>query len=195
MDKEAEMNTEINIDLLEQNTGQIKGLPKNPRDWSKGDVKKLAKSIQDTPELLDARGLIVIKNNDKYVILGGNMRYEACKQAGITEIPCYVLKEGTSVRKLKEIVIKDNGSFGKWDWDMLANEWDERLLIDSNVISWGPEADAQREVKTVGEVEFGVDESMILRISVDAGEYDTIIDALSKVDSNKEKALLKVLGL
>lgn len=195
MDQETEMNTKIKIDLLEQNNGQIKGLPKNPRQWKAADVKKLAKSIQATPELLEARGLIVYKQGDKYVILGGNMRYEACKEAGLTEIPCHVLKENLSVRKLKEIVIKDNGTFGKWDWGSLANEWDEQLLIDADVIAWNPEADAVADVKTVGEVEFGADESMVLKIKCNAAEYDAIMAALAKIDENKEKALLKVLGL
>lgn len=122
----------IKISELEENKGQIKDLPANPRQWSKADLQKLAESIVETPELLEARGLIVYPYSGKYVILGGNMRYFACKSLHRTEIPCVVLTEDTSVEKLKEIVIKDNGSFGQWDYDALANEWS-----DLNLNSWG----------------------------------------------------------
>lgn len=122
----------IKISELEENKGQIKDLPANPRQWSKADLQKLAESIVETPELLEARGLIVYPYSGKYVILGGNMRYFACKSLHRTEIPCVVLPEDTSVEKLKEIVIKDNGSFGQWDYDALANEWS-----DLNLNSWG----------------------------------------------------------
>lgn len=49
------------------------------------------------------------------------------------EIPCYVFPESTPTAKLKEIVIKDNGSFGAWDFDMLANEWSDLALSDFGV--------------------------------------------------------------
>lgn len=114
----------IRTDLLAENRGQIEGLPKNPRQWTRTELDALKKSIQETPELLDARGCIVVKDADRYVVLGGNMRLAACRELGMDAIPCYVLPEGTPADKLKEIVIKDNGSFGAWDFDMLANEWD-----------------------------------------------------------------------
>lgn len=122
----------IKISELEENKGQITDLPANPRQWSKADLQKLAESIVETPELLEARGLIVYPYSGKYVILGGNMRYFACKSLHRAEIPCVVLPADTSVEKLKEIVIKDNGSFGQWDYDALANEWS-----DLNINSWG----------------------------------------------------------
>ena len=122
----------IAISLLEVNKGQIDGLPANPRQWTKAELDDLKKSILETPELLEARGCIVDYHEGKYVCLGGNMRFMACKELGMTEIPCYVVPEGTTILKKKEIVAKDNGSFGNWDYDALANEWG-----DLDLAGWG----------------------------------------------------------
>jgi len=117
---------------LEMNIGQIPGLPMNPRQWTRTDIDRLARSIKDTPELFEARPLLVVPNNGKYVILGGNLRYEASKALKVKEVPCIVFPASTPVSKLKEIVIKDNGSFGEWDFDALANEW-----ADLDLSAWG----------------------------------------------------------
>lgn len=122
----------IAISLLETNKGQIEGLPANPRQWTKAQFEQLKASIRETPELLEARGCIVDYHAGKYVCLGGNMRYMACKDLGMTEVPCYVIPEGTSVLKKKEIVAKDNVSMGEWDYDALANEWG-----DLDLEGWG----------------------------------------------------------
>ena len=123
---------------LEQNTGQITGLPANPRQWTKTEVEKIAKSLRETPELFEARPIIVTQHGSKYVILGGNLRYEGCKHNKDKDAPCYVIPDGTSIDKMKEIVIKDNGSFGDWDYDALANLWDDLTLIDWGVPAWDP---------------------------------------------------------
>lgn len=128
--------TRLKLKDLEPNTGQIDGLPINPRQWSKGDIDKLAKSLKETPELFEARPIIVVPHGDKFVILGGNMRYEASRQNGEKDVPCYVMPETLSVDKMKEIVIKDNGSFGGWDPDELANSWDDLPLADWGVPEW-----------------------------------------------------------
>ena len=113
------------IESVKQNTGQIAGLPSNPRQWKQEDIDRIAKSLNETPELFDARPLIVYPHNGEYIIMGGNLRYEGAKKNGMLSVPVHVLPENMDVEKLKEIVLKDNGSFGEWDFDALANEWDE----------------------------------------------------------------------
>lgn len=126
--------TRIRLTDLEINRGQIEGLPSNPREWTRADLDRLKKSIEETPELLEARGLIVWPHEGKYVIMGGNMRFSALREMNAKDAPCYVLPEDTSLDKLREIVIKDNGAFGSWDMDMLANEWDDLPLTDWGVL-------------------------------------------------------------
>jgi DNA modification methylase len=111
---------------------EVKPNPKNPRLIKDEKFKKLVKSIQEFPDMLNKRPLIVFTDVDnKYVVLGGNMRLKACKEVGIKEIPVIVADEWTEEQKA-EFLIKDNVGFGEWDWDGLANEWDVDKLED-----WG----------------------------------------------------------
>jgi DNA modification methylase len=111
---------------------EVKPNPKNPRIIKDGKFQKLVKSIQEFPDMLNKRPLIVFTDvDDKYVVLGGNMRLKACKEIGLKEIPIIVADEWTEEQK-NEFLIKDNVGFGEWDWDNLANEWDAEKLDD-----WG----------------------------------------------------------
>jgi ParB-like chromosome segregation protein Spo0J len=111
---------------------EVKPNPKNPRIIKDGKFQKLVKSIQEFPDMLNKRPLIVFTDVDnKYVVLGGNMRLKACKEIGLKEIPIIIADEWTEEQK-NEFLIKDNVGFGEWDWDSLANEWDAELLND-----WG----------------------------------------------------------
>jgi len=108
----------------------VKPNPKNPRIIKDGKFQKLVKSIQEFPDMLNKRPLIVFTDVDnKYVVLGGNMRLKACKEIGLKEIPIIVADEWTEEQK-NEFLIKDNVGFGEWDWDSLANEWDVEQLND-----------------------------------------------------------------
>ena len=102
---------------------EIKSNPNNPRLIKDDKFKKLVQSIKDFPEMLDIRPIVV---NADMVILGGNMRYKACKEAGLKSIP--IIVSNLSEDKQKEFLIKDNTSGGEWDWDILANEWDVEQL-------------------------------------------------------------------
>ena len=126
----------IRLTDLEQNKGQVEGLPSNPREWTRTDLDHLITSIKETPELLEARGLIVYPHEGKYIILGGNMRFSALREMNEVDAPCYVMPSDTPIEKLREIIIKDNGAFGSWDYDMLANEWDDLPLSDWGVPAW-----------------------------------------------------------
>jgi hypothetical protein len=124
----------IKISDLRLNTGQIKDVPKNPR-FIKGErFEKLKKSIQDFPEMLEYREIVVYDNQGEYVIIGGNMRFRACKELGYKELPCKIFPVETEAKRLREFVIKDNIAFGLNDSDILANEWEMEELID-----WGME--------------------------------------------------------
>src|SRR5574344_176489 len=149
---------------LEVNSGQIEGLPANPRQWSKDDVMTLANSLIQTPELFEMRPCIVYPFGKKYIILGGNMRYQASKQNLAVDVPCFVMPKETSIEKLKEIVIKDNGSFGSWDHDELANRWDDLPLTEWGVPVWNAE-EAEEEkkaasMKFIAKIEFADDDAL-----------------------------------
>ncbi len=106
--------------------------PNNPRIIKDNKFKKLVKSIQEFPEMLKLRPIVV---DDRNFILGGNMRYKACVEAGLKEISIIKATELTEEQK-QEFIIKDNSSFGEWDWDVLANEWDNTKLNDWGMDVW-----------------------------------------------------------
>jgi len=108
----------------------VKPNPDNPRLIKDESFRKLVKSIQDFPEMLKIRPIVV---NKDMVVLGGNMRLKACKEAGLKEVPI-IKAETLTAEQQKEFIIKDNVSGGEWDFDVLANEWNIDLLND-----WGLE--------------------------------------------------------
>lgn len=126
----------IPVSLLEINEGQMYGLPRNPRWIRDARYEALKKSIEDAPEMLELRELLVYPlsdlegHKDKFIVIGGNMRLRACTELGFDEVPCKVLPLETPVKKLREYVIKDNESFGQNDYDILADEWDSEELQD-----------------------------------------------------------------
>lgn len=134
--KELQINREIvmlPISSIETNDGQLKGLPKNPRSIKGIKFDKLKQSIQNYPEMLSWRSLLVYSlDNGKYIIVGGNMRYRAMKALGHKECPVFIIPKETPIEKIKAYTILDNNGFGEWDFDALANEW-EALDLDN----WG----------------------------------------------------------
>lgn len=126
--------TLLPLSAIEPNRGQIDGLPKNPRVLRDAKFDALKKSIIDDPDMLALRELLVYQHSDKYVIIGGNMRYRALIELKYKDAPCKVIPADTPVETLRAYTIKDNGGFGEWDFDLLANEWDDEPLND-----WGVE--------------------------------------------------------
>lgn len=125
MNKEMTQVRMLPISEVEVNTGQLEGLPANPREIRDEKFYLLKENIQKHPELLEYRSLMVYPMpNGKHIIIGGNMRYRAMADLGYTEVPCVILPKETTTEKLAAYTILDNNGFGKWDWDLLANEWE-----------------------------------------------------------------------
>lgn len=142
------MKTElIKLSKLKSNTGQIKGLPKNPRFIKDDKFEKLVKSIKEDPEMLQLREILVYDNSGELVIIAGNMRHKACIEAGLKETYCKILPNETPLEKLKAYVIKDNVSFGQHDFDLLSAEWDTDLLIDFGLDIPGFDLDTKLEAE------------------------------------------------
>lgn len=127
--------TILAISLLDFNKGQLKGLPKNPRFFRDYRYEAMKKSIEESPEMLELRELIVFPYPEgRYVVVCGNLRLRACKELGYKELPCKILNAKTDVKKLREYATKDNVNFGENDMDVMTNEWDKSELQD-----WGVE--------------------------------------------------------
>ncbi len=107
---------------------EIKSNPNNPRIIKDHKFKQLIKSIQDFPQMLELRPIVIDENN---MVLGGNMRLKACLEAGLKDVPV-IHANNLSEEKKKEFIVKDNIGYGEWDWDDLANNWDALELTE-----WG----------------------------------------------------------
>jgi ParB-like chromosome segregation protein Spo0J len=141
---------------------EVKLNPNNPRILKDDKFAKLKQSITDAPWMLEARPIVIDEAN---IVLGGNMRYQALKELGYKEIYCVRLGNLTAEQK-KEFIIKDNVSFGEWDWEILANDWDALDLE-----AWGldvPLDDPLPDLDETGEFE----ESKCIKIT-----FKTLEDA------------------
>lgn len=115
--------------------------PNNPRVIRDEKFKSLVKSLKEFPEMLEVRPIVVNPNNQ---IIGGNMRMRAAKELGLKEIP--VAQVTWSEAEQEEFTIKDNVSYGEWDWDILANEWNADLLNDWGLGVWDPQEEPDYSV-------------------------------------------------
>ena len=129
----------------------------NPRVIRDNKFQKLVASIKEFPEMLKLRPIVV---NKDMIILGGNMRYKACIEAGLREV--WVLKAADLTKEQEnEFIVKDNVGFGEWDWDVLANEWDVKELeewgldgfpFEDNEIKEKEDIDLSDKIKEIFEV-------------------------------------------
>ena len=163
------------------NISKVKANESNPRFIKDNKFKKLVKSIKDFPEMLKLRPIVV---NKDMVVLGGNMRLKACKEAGLKEV--YILKaDDLTEQQEKEFIVKDNVGFGEWDWDILANEWDTDLLEE-----WGLELSLDQQIDDLEE-----DDDIELPQSVQLEppkEYILIMAEPNSVDWEELKETLKL---
>jgi hypothetical protein len=177
----------------------LKPNPQNPRIIKDDKFKKLVKSLEGFPEMMDKRPMVCVTDIDgKLFPLGGNMRLRAIQELGMKEIPdtWVTLADDWTEEKRKEFTIKDNASFGEWDWESLANEWDSEQLSDwgVDVPKWSDGIDANNmsdeDVDLLDEFDpIGLTKNMI-RLSV---LFDTELQAdewlenksISKTDIKK----------
>jgi DNA modification methylase len=168
------------------NINEIKPNPSNPRIIKDDKFKKLVKSIQDFPQMLELRPIVIDENN---IVLGGNMRLKACIEAGLKDVPVKQAKELTEEQK-KEFIVKDNVGYGEWDWDDLANNWDEQLLTE-----WGldiPNFDAnvlEAEEDGFSAPEGGIETDIVLGDLFEIGEHRLLCG--DSTDTNNLDKLLQ----
>jgi hypothetical protein len=167
----------------------IKPNPNNPRIIKDYKFKQLVKSIQDFPQMLELRPIVIDENN---IVLGGNMRLKACQEAGLTEVPVVQAKDLTEEQK-KEFIVKDNVGYGEWDWDDLANNWDVEQLtewgLDIPNFDAGGFADQNKELSLDD-----VSDSMTINLKFTEEEYYIVKEQLLKIASTPEQAIWKLLG-
>lgn len=167
---------------------EVKPNPNNPRLIKDDKFKKLVKSIQDFPDMLNVRPIVV---NKDMIVLGGNMRLKAIKEAGHTEVAIEIVD--WSEEQQKEFIVKDNVGYGEWDWDDLANNWDSAELTDWGLdipnFDNGDYSDKNKEIN-IDDIE----DSMTINLKYTEEEYLIVKEALFKIASTPEMAIWKLIG-
>lgn len=128
--------------------GTIKNNPNNPRVIKDDKFKKLVQSIKELPEMAEVRPVVV---NADMVVLGGNMRLKAMREAGWKDVPIQVVDWDED--KQRQFIIKDNVSGGEWDWEMLANQWDELELQEWGLDVWKAQAEVDYSILDEADVD------------------------------------------
>ena len=132
----------LKVSSIVANEGQLAWLPANPRQWTKIDIDRTRNSIQEDPDFLEDRPLLVVPLDEKsWLVFAGNLRREGAKSGKVKEVPAVIYYPETEDDHLtiKRRAMKDNGSFGAWDYDTLANEWGDLPLTDWGVPAWNEE--------------------------------------------------------
>jgi ParB-like chromosome segregation protein Spo0J len=163
----------------------IKPNPNNPRTIDKIKFGLLVKSIEEFPDMLNLRPIIV---NTDMVVLGGNMRLKACIKVGLKEVPI-IIAENLTESEQREFIIKDNSNFGSWNFEELANDWDIELLSD-----WGIEIPIEVFEDEDSEIELeSITKTISFKYTID--EAARIENELYLIDSTLEGALQRLLQI
>jgi hypothetical protein len=168
---------------------EVKLNPNNPRLIKDDNFKKLVQSIKDFPEMLDIRPIVV---NADMVILGGNMRFKACKEAGLKEVPI-IIADNLTEEQQREFLIKDNVSGGEWDWSLL-NDWDTEQLEDwgLNLPSFNTETDYSEKNKELDLNDFE-DQKYTIKLEFTEDDYNLVKERLQELGQTPEKILYDAL--
>ena len=168
---------------------EIKANPNNPRLIKDDKFAKLVKSVTEFPEMLEIRPIVV---NSEMVVLGGNMRLKACKEAKIKELTV-IIADNLTEEQQREFLIKDNVSGGEWDWNILSNEWDVEQLTD-----WGVDipdfdsgidySDKNKEIDTDFE-----DQKYTFKLEYSEDEYTELKEKISKTGKTPEQIFYEAL--
>jgi len=176
---------EIDVSRIQLNTGQVPGLPRNPRLVKKERYEITKRSIEESPEMLELREIIVVEYMpEKYVVVCGNLRFRACKELGHKTVHCKVLPPDTPAKKLREFATKDNINYGEDDKDAIANEWKE---FQGELADWGMEFEQPKKKDEFRERFEAMDDSTAVYPLVpkfDEQHELFIIQSSNQVDSN-----------
>jgi len=172
---------------------EVKQNPNNPRTIRDDKFTKLVASIKAFPQMLNIRPIVV--NNDM-VVLGGNMRLKACREAGLKQVPIIVADELTEAQQ-REFIIKDNVSGGDWDWALLSNDWDTDQLnewgLDIPTFLTNEEIDLDKFFEDNGDIQNEQKFKIILEYTED--DYNAVTEALKNHSGSKEQIVLKLLNI
>lgn len=174
---------------------KLKANKENPRYIKDHKFEKLKQSLIDFPQMLELRPIVV---DSDFRILGGNMRYKAAQDIGLKEV-FITVAEGLTDEQKNEFIIKDNASFGDWDWDLLANNWSDIELGDWGVDVWKSDEieyeDPNYSEKNKEYSDDDFEDKTVLKLEFDLDTYQQVKTELYKHGKTPEAALCNLLNI
>jgi hypothetical protein len=181
--------------LVDENTGQIEGVPANPRFIEVERFEALKNSLKNFPAMLGLRELIVFPLAGRYVVIGGNMRRRAMVELNFEDALCKVLPEDTAPDVLRELIMQDNNAYSETDWKAIQTDWDNTELEDWGIEvqeAWNEdEVDLSGFFEQVPENEKEQVFKIVLEYTED--DYEKVQDALKKKTGTKEEIIFSLL--
>lgn len=177
-------------------TSELKINPDNPRIIKDEKFQKLCKSIKEFPKMLKLRPIVIDGDN---IVLGGNMRLKALQELGYKQIPDEWVKRADELTEdeRRRFIIEDNVGFGEWDWEALANEWDQQELSD-----WGLdvpvfEEEKEPDIESLFDFNLPIYKPSEVKCEInELAKLDRTMELISKIDKlkvpNELKEILKI---
>lgn len=192
----------IPLEKLQQNTGQLAWLKRNPRQWTQTDIDRTKRSIDQDAELMQARPLLAVPGPDKdtFVVFGGNLRLTACRALEWPGAPVAVFHPDASEldrEAIHRMALKDNGSFGSWNTDALANEWDfdEFQFQEFGLPEWVTGTPGSPSASKTGEMDPSqLSDTVTLKVDLKAEEFSYVKRKLGEMGETDREGLLNLLG-
>lgn len=197
--------TRVAVDRLRLNEGQLDWLPKNPRQWTQTDIDRMVKSIEEDPDFAEVRPVLATPAEDgTLVVFAHNLLTKAAQVRGDKTLPVatFTPENGDDEATIRRLALKDNGSFGSWDVDALANDWDAEpwQLEEWGVPEWitggaGKGSEPSRNSRAVGEMDVNSLQKLVdLKIGLTAMEFSFVKRKLAEAGENDRTGLLNLLG-
>ena len=169
--------------------GDIKINPNNPRLIKDDKFARLVQSIKDLPQMLSIRPIVV---NSDMIVLGGNMRLNACKEAGLKEVPI-IIADNLTEEQQREFLIKDNVSGGDWDWSIIQSEWDAEQLSEWGLDVWQPNSDVNLDDFFEESDNQEKDEKFKIVLEYTEEDHTKLIEEFNSRSGSKEEIVFKLL--
>lgn len=195
--------TVIPLDKLQLNEGQLDWLPRNPRSWTQTDIDRTKRSIDEDTDFMQDRPLLAVPGPEKdtFIVFAGNLRLTAARALGWPGAPVVVYHPEGIAKEDRETIrrraLKDNGSFGSWDTDALANEWDfdEFQFQEFGLPEWVTGTPGSPSASKTGEMDPSqLADTVTLKVDLKAEEFSYVKRKLGEMGETDREGLLNLLG-
>lgn len=195
--------TRVPVERLRINEGQLDWLPRNPRQWTQTDIDRMVKSVEEDPDFADVRPVLATPAKDgTLIVFAHNLLTKAAQVRGDKTLPVATFTPETEKDQetIRRLALKDNGTFGSWDTEILANDWDfEPFKMEEwGIPEWvtggvGKTTPPPSQSKT-GEINpGGLPQTVPFTVELSPEEFSFVKRVINEAGDTEREGLLKLL--